>query len=76
MKLQTCTDTPQALVERIENFVRTRTGGMIRDLQVEIHDGEVYVSGRTSTYYNKQLATHAAFDLIDDLKLTNDIEVG
>jgi osmotically-inducible protein OsmY len=82
--------TPQALLERprgieqvslseiadtVERYVRLRTGGTIRSLHVEVSDGEVILSGRTSTYYNKQLATHAAMDATNALTLTNDIEV-
>ena len=82
--------TPQALLDRprgtievsqreiaetVERYVRLRTGGTIRSLHVEVHDGEVLLSGRTSTYYNKQLATHAALDAASEMSLTNDIEV-
>ena len=75
MNLQTCTKSPQRVVERIERYVQNRTGGMIRDLRVEILDGRVLISGRTSTYYNKQLATHAALDVLEDVSLNNEIEV-
>lgn len=82
--------TPQALLGRhggdsefslreiadtVERYVRLRTGGTIRSLRVEVSDGEVILSGRTSTYYNKQLATHAALDAASKLSLTNEIEV-
>lgn len=82
--------TPQTLVDRsrliadfsareladtVERYVRLRTGGTIRSLHVEVADGEVTLSGRTSTYYNKQLATHAALDAAGEMSLTNEIEV-
>ncbi|GDY07864.1 hypothetical protein LBMAG52_13500 [Planctomycetia bacterium] len=82
--------TPQALVDRspgitdfssreladtVDRYVRLRTGGTIRSLHVEVSDGEVILSGRTSTYYNKQLATHAALDAASEFSLTNEIEV-
>ncbi|RLT10555.1 MAG: BON domain-containing protein [Planctomycetota bacterium] len=47
----------------------------MRSLHVEVSDGEVILSGRTSTYYNKQLATHAALDAASEFSLTNEIEV-
>jgi hypothetical protein len=75
MKLKTRAESFQPMEERIEGVVRSRTGGMIRNLHVEVSDGEVILSGRTSTYYAKQLATHAAFDAVEDLTLVNDIEV-
>ena len=67
--------SPRAIAETVERFVRLRTGGTIRSLHVEVHDGEVILTGRTSTYYNKQLATHAALDAAEDLSLINDIKV-
>lgn len=63
------------IAETVERYVRLRTGGTIRSLHVDVQDGEVILTGRTSTYYNKQLATHAALDAADELSLTNDIQV-
>lgn len=75
MNLQTFAEPTSDTVEAIERAVRLRTSGQIRDLHVDLLDGEVILSGRTSTYYTKQLATHAVLDLLDDLELSNDIEV-
>jgi hypothetical protein len=77
MNLQTCPTylSPQAISERIERCVRLRTGGMIRGLRVDVAEESVVISGRTTTYYNKQLATHAALDAAKEISLTNDIEV-
>ena len=68
---------PQTLAERIEQAVQTRTGGRIRGLCVRVDEGDIIISGRTSTYYNKQLATHAAMDAADELLLlvVNEVEV-
>ncbi len=63
------------IADTVERYVRLRTGGTIRGLRVDVQDGEVLLSGRTSTYYNKQLATHAALDAANELALTNEIEV-
>ena len=60
---------------RIERTIRSRAGGRIQDLRVEVNGGDVVVSGRTNTYYAKQLATHAAMDEISQRSLTNSIEV-
>ena len=46
-----------------------------RVVRLRIERREVVLNGRASTYYAKQLATHAALDACDDLTLTNDIEV-
>ena len=75
MMRQACSEFSQPLVETIERVVHSRTGGMIRELRVELNKGEVVMTGRTATYYAKQLATHAALEAIENLSLTNDIEV-
>ena len=75
MKPQSITDTPQRVAESIERLVRSRTGGTIRGLRVEVNNGSVVISGRAPTYYTKQLATHAAFAAAEDVTLTNEIEV-
>lgn len=64
------------LPSAIEQVIRSRTSGLIRGLRVLVlDDGEVVITGRTTTYYAKQLATHAALEVCDDRILTNDIEV-
>lgn len=63
------------LIEQVEQAVHARTGGRIRGLHIHIEDGCLVISGRTSTYYNKQLATHAVRDTVDELSLLNQIEV-
>ena len=67
--------SPREIADTVERYVRLRTGGTIRSLHVEVSEGEVILSGHTSTYYNKQLATHAALDAASELSLTNEIEV-
>jgi|EndMetStandDraft_8_1072994.scaffolds.fasta_scaffold1579881_2 hypothetical protein len=64
-----------ALVSRIERIVRCRTGGRIRDLRVDVTEENVVISGVATTYYAKQLVTHAALDEIPGRMLTNAIEV-
>jgi hypothetical protein len=75
MNLQTFAEPTHDTVEAVERAIRLRTSGQIRELHVDISDGEVVLTGRTSTYYTKQLATHAVLDLVDDLGLSNEIEV-
>ena len=67
--------SPQAIAERIERLVQLRTGGMIKGLRVDVYEDEVIISGRTTSFYNKQLATHAALNALDSAVLTNAIEV-
>ena len=75
MKLQTWSLSSQSLEETLEGVVRSRTNGMIRNLRVEIVNGEIIISGRAKTYYAKQLATHATLDAVKSVTLINDIEV-
>ena len=67
--------SPDVLAEQIEQAVQTRTGGRVRGLRVHVVDGCVIISGRTSTYYNKQLVTHAAMEAADDALVMNEVEV-
>lgn len=69
-------DKPADLVvERIEQIVRLRTGGMIQGLRVEVGENRVTLTGRTSCFYNKQLATHAALGALSGRTLSNLIVV-
>jgi hypothetical protein len=66
----------ESLADEIARVVQSRTGGQITGLSVEVAGAEVTISGRTTTYYLKQLATHAALDLAGRFTtLTNDIIV-
>lgn len=67
--------TRDTFARELEQLVRQRTSGLIRGLRVECHGDEIIVSGRTSTYYAKQLATHAALDACENFSLKNAIEV-
>ncbi|MBX3442434.1 MAG: BON domain-containing protein [Planctomyces sp.] len=64
-----------SVVARIERIVRCRTGGRIRDLRVDVQGDDVILTGSASTYYAKQLATHAVLDEVPGGQLTNSIEV-
>ena len=63
------------LAERVERIVQAKTGGRIRGLRVRVDEGCVVVSGQTSTYYNKQLATHAIRNAVEDMSVQNEVEV-
>jgi BON domain len=67
----------ESLAEQISLVVQSRTGGRIKALAVDVNNGAVSISGRTTTYYLKQLATHAALDFAGCFRsLKNDITVG
>jgi hypothetical protein len=64
-----------SFVLRVERLVQGRAGSRIRDLHVEVRGEEVLLTGRASSYYAKQLATHAALGEIAPLVLNNAIDV-
>jgi hypothetical protein len=72
-----------AIAQTVEQVVRLRTNGGIRDLRVDVRDGAVVLSGQARSYYDKQLATHAAQGVVErehaagveKVSLTNDIQV-
>lgn len=82
MPVQTAPAPPDAdvafppLAEKLEHFVRDRTNGMLRNLRVTVHDNDIVVSGTATTYYAKQLATHAIFEAVPGANLNNRIHVG
>lgn len=66
----------QTLAERVEQTVLARTGGRIRGLRVQLSGDRLVITGRTSTYYSKQLATHAAIDAAEmAFAVQNEVEV-
>ena len=75
MQVQIRAENARVLADRVARSVLTRTSGTVRNLRVDVQDGQMVLTGRTSSYYNKQLATHAALELIDDLVLANEIQV-
>ena len=65
------------LEDRVRQQVLQHTNGMIQGLQVDLLADHIVLTGRTSSYYAKQLASHAAMNILDEvLELTNDIQVG
>ena len=66
----------EQLVISIQRAVQRETNGAIRDLSVEVQSEMVFLRGRCPTYYQKQLAQHAAMCLPGSRRLTNQIVVG
>ena len=64
------------LLEAVIESVFHRTNGQIRDLAVSISDGVVRLTGKTSRYYYKQLATSGVQDGDFGLDVENEISVG
>jgi osmotically-inducible protein OsmY len=55
--------------------IRSRTGGRVRDLRIEVRGSRVLLQGQCATFYSKQLASHAAMPLIGTRELFNEIVV-
>lgn len=67
-------DANEDQLAELERKIASRTAGRIRDLRVEAVDDLVILSGRTNTYYVKQLASQIALDDAP-FELQNAIEV-
>lgn len=63
------------LCRLLAHCIAQRAEGRIRSLQVDRVDGRIIVSGRTSTYYARQLAFAAAAELLGRPSETLDSEV-
>ncbi len=76
MPVEMCAPNSQTVAERVEQTVLARTGGRIRGLRVQLTGDQLVITGRTSTYYSKQLATHAAIDAAETaFGVQNEVEV-
>jgi hypothetical protein len=75
MQINTALEPRHEVEELVEKEVRQRTSGRIRGLQVRLIDGQLVITGRTSTYYAKQLVTHAALETAQDFGVLNEVEV-
>lgn len=66
----------ECLLEAVFERVAHRTNGQVRELAVSIADGVATLSGKTSRYYYKQLATSGVQDGDFGLEVENEISVG
>ncbi|MDA0282305.1 MAG: hypothetical protein O3B13_17765 [Planctomycetota bacterium] len=73
---ETAAVTPERLLEAVIESVAHRTNGQIRDLAVSISNGVAKLTGKTSRYYYKQLATSGVLDGEFELDVENEISVG
>ena len=68
-------DIAGSVSQSIERVVELRTGGSVRELRVDVEEHSIVLSGRTSTYYAKQLAALDAVEDREEITLSNQIEV-
>jgi hypothetical protein len=70
-------DAPdEATADLIARLVRSRTGGRIRGLCISFDGNRLIINGETSSYYDKQLASHAALESSQTFVVQNDLVVG
>ena len=60
---------------RIEEHVRCRLTGLLRDFQLVFHEKGLVLRGRVHTYYAKQLAQHAVMEVSSLPIRANEMEV-
>jgi hypothetical protein len=64
-----------SMEHELKRSIRARTGGRIRELNVELRAGGVVLRGRAASYHLKQLAQHGVRDLLPHVSLENAIVV-
>jgi hypothetical protein len=64
------------LIQEIEDRVRQTTHGRIRGLAVAEHEGRVEIRGRVPSHHTRQLALHAALELLSGDQCHSLITVG
>lgn len=62
-------------IGELKKLVEARTHRRIRDLAVEMQNGDLVLKGRVPTYHLKQLAQHGILDVLPGVQLVNAIEV-
>ena len=72
---QTLKTATAGVLARIEENVRRRLMGRVRDMEVLVHERDLVLRGCVHTYYAKQLAQHAVMEVSDLSILANEIEV-
>jgi BON domain-containing protein len=65
----------ERLAAKIEQAVWHATAAAVKDLCVELRDGDVILTGRCLTYYTKQIAQHATMGTAVGWNVVNQITV-
>jgi osmotically-inducible protein OsmY len=65
----------EEIVRRVRDELEAQLPGRIRQLRVTATEKFVILSGSCSSYHTKQLAQHAAMELLNSERLINDIAV-
>jgi hypothetical protein len=65
-----------ALAQRVERNVRQTAYGRIKNLVVEVNQGQVVISGQAPSRHIKQLALWAALELLSSERFAERITIG
>ena len=65
----------RTLAARVQRSILRLAPGRIRNLNVSVRRGTIFIYGRCSTFYCKQIAQHAAMELAEGEQVQNLIEV-
>jgi osmotically-inducible protein OsmY len=65
----------EEIAQRVRDELEAQLPGRIRQLRVSATEKFVILSGACNSYHTKQLAQHAAMELLDSERLINDITV-
>lgn len=63
-------------VEKVADLVRRMTHGRVRGLDVEEVQGRVIIRGRVPSHHTRQLALHAAMEILPGERFLTNITVG
>jgi hypothetical protein len=66
---------PRETLARIEEHVRYRLAGLLRDFHLVVRDNGLVLRGHAHTYYAKQLAQHAVMEASSLPIRANELEV-
>lgn len=69
-------ESGRTLLRTVEDHVRQTTHGRIRDLAVEEVQGRVVIRGQVASHHTRQLALHAALELLSSDQCNSCITVG
>jgi len=66
---------PTSLRNQIEDRIRSRTSGRLRNLSVQVDSGRARVTAQVASYHVRQLAEQAALDVLSADQLDLSIQV-
>ena len=75
MVRQTIAEPQLAFCEELLQSIEARTNRQVRDLRIDCEESRVRVTGRSPTFYLKQLVTQAVLTAAPRVRLENEVLV-